>query len=177
MNRHQTGLTLIELLMTLAIAAVLLSLSLPTFAHFTARNSVAASHNLMMTGFAAAREAAIVHRAPAVLCPGDATTGCRKDGIWDGGWILFLDRNTDGSLGGSDTLLRTETGFAGDVAIRSSRHRSRVTFKPNGMAEGSNLTVKLCDTRGAPLQGLVTSNTGRTRASTAAEVAKMTACF
>lgn len=177
MNKHQTGITLIELLMALAIATVLLSLSLPTFASFTARNTVAASHNLMMTGFAAAREAAIVHRAPAVLCPGDEATGCRKDGIWEGGWIVFVDRNADGALGGSDTLLRSETGLGTDVAIRSSKHRSRVTFKPNGMAEGSNLTVKLCDTQGAPLQGLVTSNTGRTRASTAAEVAKMAACF
>lgn len=177
MNKTQRGITLIELLIALTIAAVLLGLSLPSFAALKARNSVAASHNLMMTGFAAAREAAIVHRMPAVLCPGSSTTGCRKDGIWDGGWMIWLDRNNNGRFDASDTLLRSETGFDGELAIRSSKHRSRVTFQPNGMAEGSNLTVKLCDSQGTPLRGLVTGNTGRTRASTDAEVAGMTACF
>lgn len=173
----QRGITLIELLMALAIAAVLLGLSLPSFAALKARNSVAASHNLMMSGFATAREAAIMHRMPAVLCPGSIETGCRKDGIWDGGWMIWLDRNDNGRLDGSDTLLRSETGFDGELAIRSSKHRSRVTFQPNGMAGGSNLTVKLCNAEGAPLRGLVTSNTGRTRASTETEVAAMEACF
>lgn len=177
MNKTQRGITLIELLIALAIAAVLLGLSLPSFAALKARNDVAASHNLMMTGFAAAREAAIVHRAPAVLCPGSSETGCRKDGIWDGGWMIWLDRNDNGSFDSSDTLLRSETGFDGELAIRSSKHRSRVTFQPNGMAEGSNLTVKLCDSEGTALRGLVTSNTGRTRSSTDAEVAAMSACF
>lgn len=177
MNSTQRGITLIELLIALAIAAVLLGLSLPSFAALKARNDVAASHNLMMTGFAAAREAAITHRAPAVLCPGNSDTGCRKDGIWDGGWMIWLDRNDNGRFDSSDTLLRSETGFDGELAIRSSKQRSRVTFQPSGMAEGSNLTVKLCDSEGTALRGLVTSNTGRTRSSTDAEVAAMTTCF
>lgn len=173
----QTGITLIELLIALVVAGVLLSLSLPTFAGLKTRNEVAATHNLLMGSFAAAREAAIVHRQPAVLCPGDADTGCRKDGIWEGGWILFLDANDDGKLGASDKLLRSETQSGTDIAIRSSKHRSRVTFQANGMAEGSNLTVKLCDAQGVAIKGLVTGNTGRTRASTENEVAAMVACF
>lgn len=176
MNK-QTGITLIETLVALVIAVVLLGLSLPTFAGMKSRNQVAATHNLLMGSFAAAREAAIVHRKAAVLCPGDADTGCRKDGIWEGGWILFVDANDDGKFGGNDTLLRAETQIGTDLAIRSSKHRPRVTFQANGMAGGSNLTVKLCDAKGQPVKGLVTGNTGRTRASTDAEVAAMVACF
>lgn len=177
MNQTQRGISLIELLIALAIAAVLLGLSLPSFASFTARSNVVASHHLLMASFAAAREAAIVERSATVLCPGDAATGCRSDGIWDSGWVLFVDRNADGKLGGADTLIRAESAPGNDLAIRSSKHRSRVTFQRNGMAQGSNLTVKVCDAAGVALGGLVTSNTGRTRASTDKEVAAMAACF
>ena len=173
----QRGVTLIELLMALTIAAVLLGLSLPSFASMKMRNSVAATHNLIMGGFATAREAAIVERLPTVLCPGSSDTGCRKDGIWEGGWMIFLDRNDNGTLDSSDTVLRQETAIDGDLAIRSSKHRSRVTFQPSGMAEGSNLTVKLCGADGVAVRGLVTSNTGRTRSSTTKQVAAMTVCF
>lgn len=177
MNQQQRGISLIEVLVALVVATVLLGLSLPTFAGFTERNTAAATQHLLMASFATAREAAVVQRAAVVLCPGDAGTGCRKDGVWEGGWLVFVDRNADGAFGGNDTLLRTESAPGGTLAIRSSKHRTRVTFAANGMATGSNLTVKLCDAEGQALRGLVTNNAGRTRVSTDAEVAAMTACF
>lgn len=177
MKTTQRGITLIEILFSVAIGSVLLALSLPSFAALSERNALAASHNLLMSSFATARETAIVQRSTTVLCPGDTQTGCRKDGIWDGGWMVFVDRDNDGAFDADDTLVRAESALPAELAARSSKHRPRVTFKPSGMTEGSNLTVKLCDAQGKALDGVVTSNTGRTRASTDGEIAAMSACF
>jgi type IV fimbrial biogenesis protein FimT len=175
MIRTHAGFTLIELLMTLAVMALLAGISAPSMGRLLTRTSVSSAHNLVMTGFATARLHAVTQGRSVTVCPGDAAGGCRAGGRWDGGWILFVDRNGDDRFDPEDTLLRVENPVSPRLAIQSNSNRPRAVFRPNGMSGGANLTLRIC-AEGAVQSAVILSNAGRARAATSSELATMSAC-
>jgi type IV fimbrial biogenesis protein FimT len=80
MKRREKGLTLIELMVTLAVAIVLLAIGIPAFNTMSARDMSAATVNALVTALQQARMEAISSGAPVRVCaltlPGGATDPC-----------------------------------------------------------------------------------------------------
>src|SRR5690625_1398268 len=91
MTRKDAGLTLIELLITLALAAILLTLGVPAFTGTLERTRVATTMHRVSADLAMARSAAIMRRAQVVVCPRTEDFRCRNDRDWSHGWIVFTD--------------------------------------------------------------------------------------
>ena len=156
------GLTLIELLITLAVAAVLLGIAVPTMAAFLAESRITAKSNVVMAHVQYARHSAITLRANVVACPGADHLGCNGSNRWDLGWIVFIDRNNNGRPASPDDLLRIIP--AEQQLLIHSAGRTRVRFQPTGGAFGTNLTIRVCDPSGrAQPRAVVVSNPGRAR--------------
>jgi type IV fimbrial biogenesis protein FimT len=132
--RAQQGFTLIELMVTIAVAAILVALAVPGFQSVVNGNRLATAANEMVASLQTARMEAIRrNRRVAVCTSGNANAGadstCGSAGI--DGWITFVDANTDGDFDkAGDTLVRTST-FSGPVELSGE---AAVSYRADGMA-------------------------------------------
>jgi type IV fimbrial biogenesis protein FimT len=169
-KRELTGFTMLELLLTISIAAILLVIGIPAFQEFGNRQRMSASINLLHSHLALARNQAIRFNIHVVACPGDIVNGCSEDSNWSEGWIVFGDLNGDRQYQGLENMYRSEPGLE-FMTIHSSSGRQYVRFHPNGSAPGSNGSISFCDRRGpAKARKLVISNIGRIRRDQAADL-------
>ena len=161
--RRSFGLTLLELLVTLAILAILATVALPTFRDSLERQRISAALFLLSAQFASARMTAVSSRDIVSLCPLEGTTSCRSDSDWSAGWLMFRGRKRSAQPEGEDAILRVvPRPVHASLGLRSSQGRRAVHFYPDGRSSGSNLRVRVClDGR---LRGeVVVNNLGRVR--------------
>jgi len=146
-----TGFTLLELLVTLALAAVLLATAAPSFSSYLQNQRLSHASSRLVSELRLARHAAVDRNQRVVICTGSRTLGCTGSTRWDDGWIVYEDSNGDRQRQAGEPLLR-ETPLLQALSARSSTARTRLSFFPDGSAPGSNSSLWLCDTRG-PLHG------------------------
>lgn len=164
-SRHQRGLTLIEVIVTMTVLAICTAIAIPSYQALIRRQRVDATMHLLTTYMASARITAITRRSSTVICPSDGRGACRQDSDWTHGWLMFLDRDGNGRPDTPLDILRDERAPS-DSAMRilSSDGRKRLRYLPDGRSTGSNLRVRLC--YDDLLKGeIVVNNAGRVRSA------------
>ncbi len=174
--KSEAGLTLIELMATLAIGAAVVGMLMPGFGAMITRQRAASAHNLLLATIQEARAHAVGENRATVVCPSRAGLQCDPGGIWEHGWIAFVDHNRDGRFDGADMLTRVETEESPDLLLRSSASRPKVSFSKRGQSTGNNITIRICEPAGVVLQALVINNGGRARVAQPAELARLPRC-
>lgn len=165
-NRQQKGFTALELIISMAIIAILLSAGVPAFKNYGWNLRMKSAMDMLQTDLSLARGRAISHNIQTVICPAVDSNDCSGQSAWQDGWIIFSDLNADHHKQEGEPLLKQAGAFA-LLNISSSNSRSYLRFYPNGSAPGSNTTVLFCDSRGASQAGTITvSNSGRIRIQT-----------
>ena len=167
MKKHQRqGFTALELLVTMAIIAILLATGVPAFKNYSWNLRMKTAMDLLQTDLNLARGLAVSHNIQTIICPATDSNDCSGQSTWQDGWIVFTDLNTDRHKQQGEPLLR-QAGATAMLNISSSGSRSNLRFYPNGSAPGSNTTILFCDKRGAAFAGTITvSNSGRIRIRT-----------
>ena len=102
MNR-QRGFTLIELMITLAIAAILLTVGVPSFQEMMRNNRAATQANEILTALNFARSEAVKRGQNVLLCPSTNQTTCSGEN-WAVGWLVFADLNNNGTANAGEVL-------------------------------------------------------------------------
>jgi len=165
-QRQPNGVTALELMVTMAIVAILLATGVPAFKSYTWNQRLRTTMDTLQTDMNLARGRAISHNIQTVICPATDTADCSGDPQWQNGWIVFTDLNGDHQRQDGEALLK-QAGMTEFLDITSSRSRTYLRFYPNGTAPGSNISIVFCDQRGAEYAGkIVVSNTGRIRTET-----------
>ena len=165
-KRQQHGLTALELLVTMAIVAVLLAAGVPAFKNYGWNLRLKTAMDVLQTDLNLARGRAISHNIQTVICPATDNHDCSGLSDWQNGWIIFTDLNGDQHKQDAEPLLKSANAVE-FLNISSSRSRSYLRFYPNGTAPGSNITILFCDKRGAAHAGkIAVSNSGRIRMET-----------
>lgn len=139
----QKGLTAIELLVTIAILAILVGIAAPSMTQFIAKWRVSNAINSFTGSLRLARTEAIARSRQVVVCRVDAATSttCRSTAGTHGyasGWIVFVDQNGNGTYSaaaGDELLLRQEAlpGIA-DITVTGSNAPSFL-FDPSGLGD------------------------------------------
>jgi len=175
MTRTGQGFTLIELMVTVSVAAVLLAVGVPSFQTTVKNNRLTAAANSLVGALNLARSEAIKRGVFVTFCKRNGGgTDCDNSASWNDGWIVFSDLDRDGVFDDDgdanlcepdeDCLVRVYPPLNAQIDLGFSR--DRVTFDPNGFSQGYNGTFKFCDDRGAQhARARILSNTGRLRGS------------
>jgi type IV fimbrial biogenesis protein FimT len=140
--KHAHGFTLVELLITILVAALLMALAIPAFHSFVENNRLAASTNQLVSALAVARSEAIHRRENVTLCsstnPAAAVPTCAASTSWETGWIAFTDRNGNGIIevppGGTDVLLRVWEAIPAGHTLTATGGTTQVGFDRLGIA-------------------------------------------
>jgi type IV fimbrial biogenesis protein FimT len=145
------GFTLIELMTTLTVAAILLLVGVPSFQEFSKRNSLSTLVNQFVADLNFTRSEAIKRSGRVTMCRSSNSTSCdTTTGIgWEKGWIIFSDQNgTAGSVDTGDTIVRTNGVASGNITIRGNSFvKDRISFTSSGIVEPNNGTLIICDDR------------------------------
>lgn len=105
----QEGFTLLELLVTISILAILVAIGLPSLRDFIVSNRLSSNVNGFIGLVNYARSEAIVRNQDVVICPKAATaTTCAAATAWNTLDIqVFVDADGNGQFNTGDTLLKT----------------------------------------------------------------------
>jgi type IV fimbrial biogenesis protein FimT len=171
------GVTLIELLIVIAIIAVLTTIATPALGHLKQSASSRASRSALAVAVNQARISAALQRKQVVMCPSADQSRCDASIRWQHGWMVFLDDDHDNQRSDDEIIVALEQAQDDGIAILSSVGRHRIRFQPDGTADGTNLTLTVCDRRGADeARSLVLNNTGRLRNGTPSAAQARAAC-
>ena len=111
-KRYSSGFTLMELMITLVIATLLFTVAIPSFNGLIKKSRIASYTNNLVTSLALARSEAVKRNTQVSLCASNNGTNCTGTSF-DQGWIVFTDRNTAGTVDGTDTILRVQEAALG----------------------------------------------------------------
>lgn len=138
MKKH-TGFTLIELVVTLAVAAILVTIGIPSFRDFIMNNRLVSQANEFAGAVYLARSAAIKQQRNAYITSNSGTN-------WANGWTVWVDNDSD-NVQAAGEVLRVTQAFTGNTTFTSGG-KTQFRYSPSGLVDGAG-TLTLCDNRTA----------------------------
>jgi len=160
--RTTAGFTVTELMITLAVIAVMTGLAAPAFTDFVKNERLVDEANSFILAFILARTESIKRNRRVTLCksanPDAVTPACTTagDSNWEDGYIMFTDGNPNAAGGAIaadaifqpvapnlEVLIRAQRALSGDVTIRPHPDNAAlignyVSYNPRGLVRQTN---------------------------------------
>lgn len=137
--RRQRGFTLGEVLTTLAVTGVSLSLVVPSFGKVAESNLRAAAVNELVATLHVARSEALARNSTVAICPSADGETCART-AWDAGWIRFVDANANYRADDGETVLGGVPGLTG-LEIRTVAFATAFAYSPTGRVLSPDATA------------------------------------
>lgn len=149
--RFTRGFTLIELMVTIAVLAIVISIAVPSFSNILRENRTLALTSELQGAIQLARSEAVKRRSNVVLCrrntAGDA---CANGTDWANGWLIL-----------SGTTVIKVWDSAGSMVVAGPN--TGLTFKSNGTVVSTvNFAVNASGCSGTQKRTLAVSTIGST---------------
>jgi type IV fimbrial biogenesis protein FimT len=168
-GRQGDGFTLVELVIGVAVAAVLAAAAGPSFARFFAEQRLLDEARRLSDAILVARSEAIERNGVVILCTLAPGGECGEADRWHSGWMAFEDRDGDGEPGADDPLVPVAEPAAGNgvtiVGNGPVERYLRFTWAGNARLVSGALQMGTFTVCRSGLRGyrVVLANTGRTR--------------
>ena len=171
MIRRPAGFTMAELMITIAVLGILITIAAPSVRDLTRNARMTGQVNDLMTDLAVARSEAAKRGVHTAVCASQTGTSCDTL-AWNRGWIVFVDPNGDGALGAAADIVKVSPAIDGsnetvpNTIIATGLAGNWIGFRPSGLAKlGAGIqtaTFDICDARNTAAVGApAASNKGR----------------
>ncbi len=146
------GYTLLELLTTLTLAAVLLTIAIPSYSFFVNTTRLSTVTNDLVSSLQLARSEAIKRGQRVTVCKTssamNAVPSCDTAANWQQGWLIFVDSGIRGIVDTDDNLLRVQGSVSPAATITANNYNAFISYLPRGISQGpnglANGTLKIC---------------------------------
>ena len=150
--QKQKGFTLIELMTTLGVATILLSIAVPGIQQFKMNARQTNSINDFVSVMRLARNTAITNNMRVTVCATSDGSACASVS-WNSGLIAFVDRDADRVRDVNEPVIRSVAAMD-NIDITSAEFANYFVFRPNGRVMSSTVNQNsgqftVCDERGS----------------------------
>jgi len=160
------------MIMTVAIAAIVLGLGVPGFQQLIRANRTVTEVNRLVTALSLARSEAVKRNATVAMCRASGSN-CSNAVNWENGWVVFADNVTqNGTINAGEQVLQVYEGMPQGYTMRpGATFANWIAFQPTGQMLGSGGAAtdsfRVCDdTQAAAERRLIQVNLiGRANAS------------
>lgn len=153
------GFTLTELLVTVAVAAILLAVAVPSFRIFIQNAQLNTAADGLLGAIQQARSEAITRGDAVLLCrtadPDSNNCGTSSANDWSGGWLMYAVRNFAGETNYDSTnanhelISRGSPAPEGVTVTSDTQGNNWLTYAPDGtLTEDDTVAYAVCDDRG-----------------------------
>ena len=156
MRTRNTGFNLVEIMISLAIVAVMMALAAPNLRDFIRNQRITALANDLMADLQLARTEAVKSSRNAWFCPSDnaASIGHCNGGSWTTQYrAIIVDANDSGTCDVGDVVVRHKqseaTTGSPTITLAGGNATMGVTFKPSGTVANA-MSFNVCDSRNGP---------------------------
>ncbi len=151
------GFTLIELMMALAIGAILATMAVPSFIDLIRNNRITTQTNDFISTLNYARSEAVKRGTGIIVCSSNDQATCTAS-AWQDGWIVQQASNAE--------LLRAHAALGGDSTLSNLDSNTSIQYTSRGLLTGNLATTfDLCVYTGKPGRQINISATGRPRST------------
>jgi len=158
--KKNSGFTLLELIITVALIAIFTTFAIPSITTFTKNDRLTTNINTLVGHLSLARSESVKRSQQVSICASTDNASC--GGNWEDGWLVYADTNNDGSLNGTDEILRVQQALGSGNNITTAIG-GQVTYDNRGFATATG-SLLLCDDRSGDFGKTITiTSTGRVR--------------
>jgi len=160
MEKHsQNGFTLIELIVTMAVASILLGVGVPSFLEVMKNSRTSSQYNALVGSLYLARSETTKRGVDVTVCPRKEVGAMQCGTDWKNGWLVFVDNNPvlntpDANIGAEDEVINVEEEVSGKNRIRAFGKANNgaaadtvnyIRYGSRGDTNWAGSTVEICD--------------------------------
>ncbi|HSI52915.1 MAG: GspH/FimT family pseudopilin [Ramlibacter sp.] len=171
LSRQVRGFTLVELLIVMAVAAVLMGSAAPSLTNFVKSIQLSSASNDLLAGLLMARSEAAKRNGRAAICKSANGLTCAPSGGWQQGWIVFHDANSNGVRDTGEAIIQRQEPLSADMRVTGNLNVARyVSYAPSGLTklagggfQAGTLTLCRHSLDGGEARQIILSSSGRPR--------------
>ncbi len=134
---------MIELMVTLSVLAILLTVGVPSMRTLVADNRLTTVTNSLVGSISLARSEAVKQGMNVTICTSSDQASCTAS-AWSAGWLIWVDSDSDGTLDSPGEIVRVAEARKGNIAVTAAN--TSLLFDATGFTSTPG-TLKICDDR------------------------------
>ena len=166
-GRPARGVSMIELMMGVAILAIVLKIAAPSFMDFVSKSRLTSSVSTLVADLNYARGEAIMRNAPVIVCAKVSnSSNCATTPTWQSGWVVCIDANSDNVCDTASATvpnpIRVRNAVSSTTAITAGAAVTR--FSTVGAATGNGAFTITGGPASSPSRTIQVTSNGYVRA-------------
>jgi len=147
--KREKGFTLLELMVTLAIASILLSVGVPGFRSVIMDSRLVRDSNQFVGSINLACSSAVCFQRSATVCTSAnfnaVLPSCSGSSDWPQGWIVWADKDRDGAIDANEILSVQEP--IDSMTTFSATNAALFSYDARGFGSSPADELMMCDNR------------------------------